>query len=77
MPYFGVAHPGRAARSVMDKEIVVSARALKQLDKLLEEYIGTVEDSLMTPSSQRTYIDQAGFFVRWVRGEFVPGETLE
>jgi hypothetical protein len=64
-------------RSVMDKEIVVSARALKQLEGLLQEYIETVQGSLMTPKSQKTYMEQAGFFVRWVKGEFVPGETLE
>lgn len=51
-------------------------RAVHVLDKLLVEYIETVEESLMTDRSKYTYITQAQMFVRWVKGEFEPGETL-
>lgn len=51
-------------------------RAVNKLDTLLQEYMQVVENSLMTESSQRTYIDQATMFVRWIKGEFEPGQTL-
>jgi len=60
----------------MDKMVELTAREVQKLDELLQEYIDTVENSLMTPSSQRTYIDQAQMFVRWVKGDFEPGERL-
>ena len=60
----------------MDQEIWLSARATKQLETLLEQYIEVVENGPMTTSSQNTYISQAQMFVKWVKGEFEPGERL-
>jgi hypothetical protein len=51
-------------------------RAVRVLEELLDEYIETVERSPMTERSKYTYITQADMFVRWVKGEFEPGETL-
>lgn len=54
----------------------ISAEALRQVEEALGRYSNVCEDNLGTFNSRRTYQRYAEMFVRWLKGEFVPGETL-
>lgn len=47
----------------------------KQIEILLQLYAAEVDHAELTPASKAGYIDFANCFVRWIRGEFVPGRT--
>jgi hypothetical protein len=55
------------------KEYCVSAAAMSEIDDALRGYWAAVESSDLSQSSQATYIDMANNFVRWLKGDFIPG----
>ena len=55
----------------------ISPEALQEVTQALERYRQVVGDSQLRPNSQRTRHWQANAFVRWLRGEFVPGTEVE
>ncbi len=48
-------------------------KMLRFVHKGFNEYCKVVQTSDLSPSSQITYQDMAGNFVRWLKGEFNPG----
>jgi Tfp pilus assembly protein PilX len=51
----------------------VSSEALQEIEAALREYEQEVESSNMTPATQHTYLLHSENFVKWLKGEFVPG----
>ncbi len=51
---------------------------ISELEKRLKEYEQVVEDKrangLMTESTVDTYLNHSRNFVRWCKGDFIPGE---
>ncbi len=48
---------------------------LIEIDRLLEEYLNEIENSDLKPLSAQVYKVQSKNFVRWIHGEFSPGEV--
>lgn len=46
----------------------------KEINRLLAEYLQEVEQSNLKPLSALIYQVQSNNFVRWIHGEFKPGE---
>jgi hypothetical protein len=46
---------------------------MSEIDDALKGYWAAVKSSDLSQSSQATYIDMANNFVRWLKGDFVPG----
>ena len=51
----------------------VSDKTLHEIEAALVEYQQEVQASSMTASTKHTYVLHAENFVRWLRGDFVPG----
>ena len=51
----------------------VSNEALQEIEAALREYEQEVESSNMSPATQHTYLLHSENFVKWLKGEFVPG----
>jgi hypothetical protein len=51
----------------------VSANALKEIEAALLDYEREVQSSEMTNETKHTYPLDSTNFVRWLKGEFVPG----
>jgi hypothetical protein len=51
----------------------VSSKTLDEIEAALREYERQIEASNMTPSTKHTYVLHSENFVKWLRGEFVPG----
>ncbi|MFD3271506.1 hypothetical protein ACE3MS_15410 [Paenibacillus dendritiformis] len=49
----------------------------KKLNDLLDQYTQEVLNSKMEESTKKTYLLHANHFVRWCKGDFIPGGTLE
>jgi len=56
--------------------MTLSASALSEIDAALKEYCSVVLASDLSAASQAIYIDQAASFVRWLKGEFIPGARV-
>ena len=54
----------------------VTEAALSEIETALKGYYTAVKASDLALSSQIEYIDKANNFVRWLRGEFVPGSRV-
>lgn len=54
----------------------ISTKALEEIQEALEKYHNVCEAKLGTTNSKKTYYDYAKRFVRWLNGEFAPGEML-
>lgn len=48
---------------------------LTEINRLLAEYLKEIEESDLKPLSAQVYKVQSKNFVRWVNGEFTPGEV--
>ena len=55
----------------------INADALRQVEQALGRYSNICEANLGTPNSRKTYFRYSEMFVRWLKGEFIPGETLQ
>jgi hypothetical protein len=53
--------------------MTVSSSTLSEIESALKEYCGVVLTAELGAGAQAMYIDHATNFVRWLRGEFVPG----
>ena len=53
----------------------ISTRTWNKMWLLFDEYAAEVNASELTESSKRDYISFAEMFVRWVGGDFTPGEA--
>lgn len=53
-----------------------SPSTLSEIESALKEYCNIVLTSDLSGASQAIYIDQANNFVRWLKGEFVPGARV-
>ena len=51
----------------------VSSKALQEIETALREYEREVQASKMTPSTKHTYLLHTENFVKWLKGDFVPG----
>jgi hypothetical protein len=54
----------------------ISAEALRQVEQALARYSNVCEANLGTRNSKETYYRYAEQFVRWLKGDFNPGERL-
>jgi hypothetical protein len=48
---------------------------LEEINRLLADYLKEIENSTLKPLSAQVYQVQSKNFVRWINGEFVPGEV--
>jgi hypothetical protein len=64
------------AASNMGSGTNISPTTLSEVQAAFREYCSIIERSDLSPHSQATYIDMAGNFVRWMRGDFNPGSRL-
>ena len=52
----------------------VSHKALQEVEEALRVYQNEVESSKsLAHSTKRTYLSHSAEFVRWLKGDFVPG----
>ena len=54
----------------------VSAGTLREVQAAFEEYKTAVKETLMSESSQWTYITHTEQFVRWLDDQFTPGSGM-
>ena len=54
----------------------VSSRALCEIEAALKEYENEVNATNLAKNSKETYLSHANHFVRWLKGEFEPGERV-
>lgn len=47
---------------------------IKELEKKIGEYHKVCEKNLQEGNSVNTYIGYSNYFLRWVKGDFIPGE---
>lgn len=55
----------------------ISKSALTEVESALKQYRDVVLKSELSPASQAIYIDHATNFVRWVKGEYIPGARVD
>ncbi|QRR00993.1 hypothetical protein [Dyadobacter sandarakinus] len=48
---------------------------LEEINRLLADYLSEIERSELKPLSAQVYQVQSKNFVRWISGDFVPGEV--
>ncbi|MCE7070411.1 hypothetical protein LZG74_08865 [Dyadobacter sp. CY327] len=48
---------------------------LEEINRLLADYLKEIENSDLKPLSAQVYQVQSKNFVRWINGEFTPGEV--
>ena len=54
----------------------VSASTLSEVEQALEQYSNSVLDADLSDYSKDVYINHADNFVRWLKGDFVPGARV-
>jgi hypothetical protein len=54
----------------------MSPEAIREMESALRRYEQEVEAARLRPSTVSTYLLHANNFVRWAKGEFVPGGTI-
>jgi hypothetical protein len=73
------------AESVVKNERIVSRSAsifpmspdaLLEVELALDAYCAAVENSPLSLHAQHNYIDPVNQFVRWIKGDFVPGSRI-
>lgn len=52
----------------------ISRGAMAEIEQALREYENEVDASNLSYAAKRIYESQANRFVRWLKGEFTPGE---
>jgi len=52
----------------------ITPEALKEVQEALKGYRNVCDEKLGTPNSKWTYKHYAELFVRWLNGEFGPGD---
>jgi hypothetical protein len=57
--------------------MTIGSTSLREIELALSEYKDLVESSNLTPKTKRTYTLHSENFVRWLKGEFVPGGRKE
>ena len=50
---------------------------VKKIEDAVEQYVLAVEASPLTDESKKTYIEHPRNFVRWLKGEFEPGGSVQ
>lgn len=58
------------------RTIQIRAEALREVEEALERYEAEVQASRLSASAKETYLGHTRHFVRWLKGDFVPGGTL-
>ncbi|MCF0048833.1 hypothetical protein MUK70_02760 [Dyadobacter chenwenxiniae] len=48
---------------------------LEEINRLLADYLREIENSDLKPLSAQVYQVQSKNFVRWINGDFTPGEV--
>lgn len=61
----------------IDSTIKLRPDALAQVSTALEQYKREVHNAGLAQKTQTTYIRHAETFVRWLRGDFVPGSRID
>lgn len=56
--------------------MTMSSSALREVEEAFRRYEAEVEESNMTPESKKTYLLHSRNFIRWLRGDFRPGDRL-
>ncbi len=51
------------------------SKYLEEINRLLADYLLEIENSDLKPLSAQVYQVQSKNFVRWINGEFTPGEV--
>ncbi len=51
------------------------SKYLEEINRLLADYLLEIEKSDLKPLSAQVYQVQSKNFVRWINGEFTPGEV--
>ena len=54
----------------------IDTRILEIIKAALREYVEEVEGTTLTCKTKKTYIRHAETFVRWMAGDFTPGERV-
>ena len=54
----------------------VSSRTLVEIEEALKEYENEVNATNLAKNSKDTYLSHANHFVRWLKGDFEPGERV-
>lgn len=54
----------------------ISDGAMREIERGLEQYVAEVEQSRMKPSTKKTYVRHVSTYVRWLKGDFTPGERV-
>ncbi|MEQ8316729.1 MAG: hypothetical protein RIE77_12720 [Phycisphaerales bacterium] len=57
-------------------DLKISASALAEIEQALHSYHDQVESSSMAENTKKTYLRHADTFVRWLKGDFEPGERV-
>ncbi|WP_031530041.1 hypothetical protein [Dyadobacter crusticola] len=51
------------------------SKYLDEINRLLADYLSEIQNSDLKPLSAQVYQVQSKNFVRWINGEFTPGEV--
>ena len=54
----------------------ITAEAMNEVEAALKRYEQDVKVAGLAPSTEATYLLHAQNFVRWLKGDFVPGAKL-
>lgn len=58
-------------------EARISQEAIAEVETALSRYLSVVEKSGMAPTTKQTYSEHPRNFLRWMKGEFEPGRSLD
>lgn len=54
----------------------ITSEAMNEVEAAIKRYEDDVKVARLAPSTEATYLLHAQNFVRWLKGEFVPGAKL-
>jgi len=54
----------------------ITQSALKEIEDAFDEYERFVHTTPMTEAAKKTYLLHSSNFVRWLKGDFIPGDRL-
>ena len=79
-PAAGEALHGAARRRLQDQRgdamLKISPEAYHEVSAALKQYTNEVTGTCLRDTTKATYLLHAGNFVRWIAGDFAPGERL-
>jgi hypothetical protein len=52
-------------------------RSINKLWQLFDDYVEAVENSSLALKSQEDYREFAEYFVRWIEGDYTPGQGIK